>query len=99
MQATAYYRWDNSLSPMPEAFPPEFRMIAASTDPGADQGGPTGGNLYSECCNLMSDRLDCRLYDGGNGLVFPKKKCDFLDIVFGELYRMGAFKVLPLCNL
>lgn len=56
-------------------------MISASNDPGSNVGGPTGGNLYSECCNFVEDGLNCVSFDGGNGIVFPKEKCDFLDIV------------------
>ena len=59
-------------------------MIAASTDDGADQGGPTGGNLYTECCNQEEDRLNCQSYDAGENIEFPKRKCDFLDVAFSE---------------
>jgi len=84
---TAYYRWDRSL--VIQAFPPGFRMIAGSTDNGANIGGPTGGNLYTECCNFPPEEeeggsLDCVSYDNGtpSDLFWPKRKCDFLDIVF-----------------
>ena len=54
-QATAYYRWNKGTSPMAKAFPPKFRMITASTDAGADQGGPTGGtNTICISFNILS---------------------------------------------
>ena len=53
LESSPYYRWDKSVTqlytqdankphPAVEAFPPGFRMIAASNDPGADGCGLNG---------------------------------------------------------
>ena len=64
------------------AFPPGFRMIAHSNDPGADQGGESEGNMLTECCDFLGDEEeDCRNWDR---LHFPSRKCDFLGIAFGK---------------
>jgi len=77
--SSPYYRWDNSVNPKTEAFPPEFRMIAHSNDFGADQGGESEGNMLTECCNFRGDGEVCESWDR---LEFPTRKCDFLGIAF-----------------
>eukprot|EP00561_Arcocellulus_cornucervis_P012712 CAMPEP_0185802860 /NCGR_PEP_ID=MMETSP1322-20130828/2246_1 /TAXON_ID=265543 /ORGANISM="Minutocellus polymorphus, Strain RCC2270" /LENGTH=169 /DNA_ID=CAMNT_0028498661 /DNA_START=168 /DNA_END=674 /DNA_ORIENTATION=+ len=52
LDSSPYYRWDNSVSPKTEAFPPGFRLITASSDAGANNGGENGGNMFTECCNF-----------------------------------------------
>jgi hypothetical protein len=76
-----YYRWDNSVLPATEAFPPSFRMIAHSTDFGANQGGESETNMLVECCNIVNDDEECIFWDYMN---FPTQTCDFLGIAFGE---------------
>lgn len=75
--SSPYYRWDNSVKPTTEAFPPGFRMIAANTDPGANLGGENGSNMFTECCNMVDDEEDCRSW---NTLKFPNQPCDFVGI-------------------
>jgi len=77
LDSSPYYRWDNSVSPKTEAFPPEFRMIAHSSDPRALLGGEWGKNLYVECCN---DGFGCETIKGK--FEFPRKNCDMLGIAF-----------------
>ena len=38
LDSSPYYRWDRSVNPVAEPFPPGFRMIAASDDPVSLQG-------------------------------------------------------------
>ena len=59
-------------------------MIAHSNDFGANQGGESGGNMLTECCNLIDNGTDepdedCQTWDH---LHFPTRKCDFLGIAF-----------------
>jgi hypothetical protein len=75
LDSSPYYRWDKSVLPLVEAFPPGFRMIAASNDPGADQGGETGSNMFTECCDVVNEVEDCERW---NTLNFPNQTCDFL---------------------
>ena len=83
LETSPYYRWDNSVEPRTEAFPPGFRMIAASNDPGANQDGETGENMFTECCQLLGDdEEDCETW---SRLEFPSRNCDFLGMGFGEL--------------
>jgi len=72
-----YYRWDNSVEPKTEAFPPAFRMIAGSDDNGAN----VGDNMFTECCDLNSDGEEesCQEWDR---LFFPERSCGFLGIAF-----------------
>lgn len=81
LYTSPYYRWDNSVEPKTEEFPPGFRMIAASNDPGADQGGEFGGNMFTECC---TDGQACLTW---NSLEFPTQTCGFLGIAFGECFQ------------
>ena len=51
-------------------------MIAASNDPGANQDGETGENMFTECCQLLGDdEEDCETW---SRLEFPSRNCDFL---------------------
>ena len=81
-----YYRWDNSVLPRTEEFPPNFRMIAASTDNRANLGGESGGNMLTECCNMIDNggpepEENCETWDR---LHFPTRTCDFLGVAFGK---------------
>ena len=88
LESSPYYRWDNSVfdidaTPKTEAFPPHFRYIAASSDPGANNGGENGENMFTECCDYQSNgEEDCVSW---NRLEFPTQTCDFLGIALGEL--------------
>ena len=82
LDTSAYYRWDNSVDPKTESFPPGFRMIATSTDPGANQDGED--NMYTECCNMVGDGEECKTW---NQLKFPTRTCDFLGIALGESWQ------------
>ena len=87
IDTSPYYRWDNSVSPKTEAFPPGFRMIAHSNDPGANQGGETGANMLTECCDLLGDEEeDCVSWDR---LHFPTRTCDFLGIAMGMFLQIS----------
>ena len=83
-----YYRWDKSVSPGVEAFPPGFRMIAASNDDGAcgyDAGDCEEDSfvaMFSECCDMSGEEESCSSWEGE--LFFPKQNCDFLGIALGE---------------
>jgi len=83
IETSPYYRWDNSVLPKTEAFPPGFRMIAHSNDLGASKSGELGFNMFTECCNLRmedgEEEEDCQNW---NELHFPSQKCDFLGIAF-----------------
>ena len=79
LDSSPYYRWDKSAMPLVEAFSPGFRMIAASNDPGANQDGETGSNMFTECCNIDSGEEDCISWDTLN---FPARSCDFVGIAF-----------------
>ena len=82
LDSSPYYRWDNSVLPRTEAFPPEFRMIAYSDQDGADVGGENGGNLFTECCDIDAQGEEsCTITE--SGVNFPKKNCDFLGMAFG----------------
>ncbi len=73
LESSPYYRWDNSVLPKTEAFPPGFRMIAYSDK----QDG-----VFVECCNYDEDGdEDCTETEGD--LIFPTKACDFVGIAFG----------------
>ena len=74
-KATTYYRWDNSVQPLTKEFPPGFRYIASSADPGAPF-----YNMYSECCNYQGGVQDCQIE---LGLKLPNRPCVHLDIVLG----------------
>ena len=89
-----YYRWDKSVSPGVEPFPPGFRMIAASNDDGACGygSGDCGDNfvaMFTECCDMSGDNESCSEWEGE--LFFPKRNCDFLGIALGECYRTIIF--------
>ena len=75
-----YYRWMNDDEFETEAFPDGFRMIAHSTDDGAQQAGESGGNMLVECCQMIDDEEDCEFWDE---MMFPTDSCDFLGIAFG----------------
>ena len=82
LDTSPYYRWDSNRAT--EEFPPEFRMIAHSNDEGANAGGESGGNMLTECCNLIDNGTDepeedCQAWDFLN---FPTQRCDFLGIAF-----------------
>ena len=80
--SSPYYRWDNSVEPKTEAFPPGFRMIASSNDAGANNGGESGGNMMVECCQTDGpEDEDCEFWPF---MTFPQKNCDFLGIAFGK---------------
>lgn len=81
LEVGPYYRWDNSVSPPTQAYPPGFRMIAhsPSTDPGAQ------GKMMTECCNVSNsggsainnDEESCVEW---RFLHFPERNCDFVGI-------------------
>ena len=75
LESSPYYRWDQSVEPKTEAFPPEFRMIAYSDQDNADSGGETGFNLFMECCT--EDESSCT---NSYGTTFPNKNCGFLGL-------------------
>merc|ERR1711970_942108 len=53
-------------------------MIAHSNDPGAQQGGESGANMLTECCDFTANGdEDCVSWDR---LEFPTRTCDFLGI-------------------
>ena len=84
LDSSPYYRWDNSVSPKTEAFPPGFRLITASSDAGANNGGENGENMFTECCNFRRNGSeDCISW---NGLEFPTQTCEFLGIALGEFF-------------
>ena len=84
LETSPYYRWDNSVLPRTEAFPPEFRMIAYSNQQTPDEGGNAEGNLFTECCNYNAQGQEvCTEADDG-GINFPKENCDFAGMAFGE---------------
>mmetsp|Transcript_19830 Transcript_19830/g.39516 ORF Transcript_19830/g.39516 Transcript_19830/m.39516 type:complete len:469 (+) Transcript_19830:344-1750(+) len=76
---TPYYRWDNSASPRTEEFPPGFRMIAHSNDPGAQKGEEEGEGLVTQCCFRGEEEVTCEFW---YGLHFPTTACDDLEILF-----------------
>jgi len=67
LDSSPYYRWDNSVLPKTEAFPPGFRMIAYSNN-----------NLFIECCDYVDEREQCT--DSIGGMDFPTQSCDFVGI-------------------
>ena len=69
LETSPYYRWDTTLLPAVEAFPPGFRMIAYSDN-----------NLLVECCNIVGGEESCTEQDGN--LNFPNQNCDFVGIAF-----------------
>jgi len=72
LESSPYYRWDKSVTPLVEAFPPGFRMIAASSDAGAHNA------MFTECCNFSGNGGEsCQDW---NFLNFPDTPCDFLGI-------------------
>eukprot|EP00978_Attheya_sp_CCMP212_P012200 scaffold30375_cov55-Attheya_sp.AAC.2 len=78
--ASPNYRWDNSVLPRTEAFPPGFRMIASSHDEGSDRGGEKGFNMFTECCTFVNGRdVHCETW---NHLEFPEQACDSFNIAF-----------------
>ena len=81
LESSPYYRWDNSVLPKTQAFPPGFRMIASTDDQGSDNGGERGGNMFTECCQLSGGGENCVSWERLN---FPSRNCDFLGIAFGE---------------
>ena len=83
LNTSPYYRWDNSVLPRTEAFPPKFRMIAYSDQDGADVGGETGGNMFMECCDV-DDRGRESCTETIGGVQFPKRDCSFLGMAFGK---------------
>jgi len=97
LESSPYYRWDKSVTqlyaqdankpyPAVEAFPPGFRMIAASNDPGADGCGLNGAcgedslhAMFSEACNYSSDREEqCIEWEGE--LALPAEAYAFVGI-------------------
>jgi len=86
LDSSPYYRWDLSVDPVAEPFPPGFRMIAASDDPGADGCGPDGNcgsdslhAMFTECCMLRNGSETCEAWEQSQ-IVFPTRSCDFLGI-------------------
>eukprot|EP00986_Skeletonema_menzelii_P010248 scaffold4964_cov220-Skeletonema_menzelii.AAC.1 len=86
-----YYRWDRSVFPQVEPFPPGFRMIAASNDPGACGVGsdcpsacgveddcPNAVAMFTECCDFRNNGESCSSWEGQ--LFFPRQNCDFVGI-------------------
>ena len=91
LDSSPYYRWDNTVLPRTEAFPPGFRMIAHSNDPGAQQGGESGANMLTECCDFTANGdEDCVSWDR---LEFPTRTCDFLGIAMGKSSRLYCFSI------
>ena len=93
LESSPYYRWDNGTSEPTVAFPPGFRMIAHSNDPGANQGGENEFNLFTECCDLRSGDEDCEFR---NQLWFPTKRCDFLGIAFCKCIHASFYLQMPM---
>ena len=58
-------------------------MIAYSDQVGADEGGETGGNLLTECCDIDAQGGESCTETTG-GVNFPKKDCSFLGLAFGK---------------
>jgi hypothetical protein len=75
LETSPYYRWDNSVADT-KAFPKDFRMIAYSDQANANQGGESGGNFFTECCNIVNGEEDCTSTFGK--VEFPKQNCGFL---------------------
>lgn len=92
-----YYRWDKSVSPVVEPFPPGFRMIAASNDPGADGGDEEDGfvAMFTECCDFVGEEESCNEWEGE--LFFPKRNCDFLGFALGEYRSIYEFILFSIC--
>jgi len=74
LEVGPYYRWDNSVSPPTQAYPPGFRMIAhyPNADPGAE------GRMMTECCSYTED--DDESCEEWPFLHFPERNCDFVGI-------------------
>merc|ERR1719510_2263169 len=74
LEVGPYYRWDNSVSPPTQAYPPGFRMIAhyPNADPGAE------GRMMTECCSYTED--DDESCEEWKFLHFPERNCDFVGI-------------------
>lgn len=51
-------------------------MIAYSDQANANQGGESGGNFFTECCNIVNGEEDCTSTFGK--VEFPKQNCGFL---------------------
>jgi len=84
LDSSTYYRWDNTVSPLAEAFPPEFRMIAHSNDPRADEHAANQDNMpiRTECCNF-GDTIEDETCEFWNRVVLPdNRRCDDLGIGF-----------------
>jgi len=79
LDSSPYYRWDNSVEPRTEAFPPGFRMIAGTTDAGSGSGGEMGSNMFTECCDFVNGDEQCQSWER---LYFPTQKCDSVGIAF-----------------
>jgi len=78
LDTSPYYRWDKSNAPEVVAFPPGFRMIAHSDDAGANQGGESGANMMTECCDMgPNGEEQCESW---GELRFPTRTCSFLGI-------------------
>jgi hypothetical protein len=80
LDTSPYYRWDNSVLPKTEAFPPGFRMIAYSDQQNALLGGETGSNLFTECCSEFDY---CEDHSVGF-LDFARKDCFNFNVAFGK---------------
>lgn len=82
LDSSPYYRWDKSNAPETVAFPPGFRFIAHSDDPGSDKGGETGENMLVECCDKVGEDEEesCETW---SKLHFPTRSCDWLGIALG----------------
>ena len=81
LESSPYYRWDKSVQPLVEAFPEGFRMIAGTTDANSNNGGETGANMLTECCDYDANGMeDCQSWDR---LHFPSRSCAFVGIAFG----------------
>lgn len=83
LDTSPYYRWDKSNAPEVVAFPPGFRMIAHSNDVGATQGGESGANMMTECCDMgPNGEEQCESW---GELRFPTRTCSFLGIAMCKL--------------
>ena len=98
-----YYRWDRqTVAPAVEPFPPQFRMIAASNDPGACGVGENCPEenfiaMFTECCDFRNGGENCNSWEGE--LFFPNQNCDFVGIALGEIWWNGISMTSSPCLL
>ena len=57
-------------------------MIAYSNQQNANSGGETGGNMFTECCNMISEEEE-QCTETIGAIEFPTQACDFVGLAFG----------------